>query len=163
MQSHETARESAPENLPDTAAAETPCFATGVRVAFGDCDPAGIVYFPNFYRWFDLATHDLCEAAGFELTVVRRERKWVGFPLAEAGARFLKPATINDRLRIETRIRQWRPKMFMLDHRILRDGVLLVEGWQTRFIGVHLPEQGGRLAALPIPDEFVGAMDRMMT
>jgi 4-hydroxybenzoyl-CoA thioesterase len=143
-------------------AAATACFVTSVRVAFGDCDPAHIVYFPNFYRWLDQATHDLCEAAGFELTAVRRDRQWVGFPLAEAGARFHRPATINDLLRIETRIREWRRKVFLLEHRIVRDGVLLVEGWQTRFIGVHLAEQEGRLAALPLPQEFVEAVDRVV-
>lgn len=147
---------------PSGSSAGSACFVSEVRVAFGDCDPANIVYFPNFYRWLDQATHDLCEAAGFELTAVRRDRRWVGFPLAEAGARFHRPASINDRLRIETRIREWRPKMFLLEHRILRDGVLLVEGWQTRFIGVHLAEEGGRLAALPLPPEFVDAVDRVM-
>ena len=140
-----------------------PCFVSRVRVGFGDCDPANIVYFPNFYRWLDLATHDLCEAAGFELTRVRRELGWVGFPLAEAGARFHRPATINDSLRIETRIRQWRRKVFLLEHRILRDDILLVDGWQTRFIGVHLQQEGGRLAALAIPRDFMDAVDRMLT
>src|SRR5687768_15606821 len=139
------------------------CFLTSHRVAFGDCDPATIVYFPNFYRWLDQATHDLCEAAGFELTRVRRDLGWVGFPIAEAGARFHLPATINDSLRIETRIREWRRKVFLLDHRILRDGLLLVEGWQTRFIGVHLSEEGGRLAAMTIPREFIDAIDRRVT
>ena len=138
------------------------CFVTSVRVAFGDCDPANIVYFPNFYRWLDQATHDLCEAAGFELTAVRRDRSWVGFPLAEASARFHRPATINDLLRIETRVKEWRPKMFLLEHRILRDEVLLVEGWQTRFIGVHRAEHGGRLAALPLPPEFIAAVNRVI-
>lgn len=145
------------------SSAVTACYASTVRVGFGDCDPANIVYFPNFYRWFDQATHELCEAAGFELTAIRRDRGWVGFPVAEARARFLLPATINDRLRIETRIGQWRPKVFLLEHQILRDGELLAEGWQTRFIGVHLAQEGGRLAALPIPVEFMSAMDRMMT
>jgi 4-hydroxybenzoyl-CoA thioesterase len=143
--------------------ASSPCFATSVRVAFGDCDPANIVYFPNFYRWLDQATHDLCEAAGYELTAVRRDRGWVGFPIAEAGARFLQPATINDQLRIETRIREWRGKMFLIEHRIVREGTLLVEGWQTRFIGVRLPAHGGRLSALPLPAEFKAAMDRQMS
>ena len=27
-----------------------------VRVEFGDCDPAGIVWFPNFFRWIDAAS-----------------------------------------------------------------------------------------------------------
>ena len=147
---------------PQDQSAAPGCFVSTARVAFGDCDPANIVYFPNFYRWLDHATHDLCEAAGFELTVVRRDRQWVGFPLAEAGARFHRPATINDVLRIETRVKEWRPKMFLLEHRILRDGVLLVEGWQTRFIGVHLADQGGRLAALPLPAEFIDAVERVI-
>ena len=99
---------------PQDQSAAPGCFVSTARVAFGDCDPANIVYFPNFYRWLDQATHDLCEAAGFELTVVRRDRQWVGFPLAEAGARFHRPATINDVLRIETRVKEWRPKMFLL-------------------------------------------------
>ena len=147
---------------PQDQSAAPGCFVSTARVAFGDCDPANIVYFANFYRWLDQATHDLCEAAGFELTVVRRDRQWVGFPLAEAGARFHRPATINDVLRIETRVKEWRPKMFLLEHRILREGVLLVEGWQTRFIGVHLADQGGRLAALPLPAEFLEAVDRVI-
>ena len=147
---------------PQDQSAAPGCFVSTARVAFGDCDPANIVYFPNFYRWLDQATHDLCEAAGFELTVVRRDRQWVGFPLAEAGARFHRPATINDVLRIETRVKEWRPKTFLLEHRILRDGVLLVEGWQTRFIGVHLADQGGRLAALPLPAEFIDAVERVI-
>jgi 4-hydroxybenzoyl-CoA thioesterase len=145
------------------SADRTPCFASRVRVAFGDCDPANIVYFPNFYRWLDQATHDLCEAAGYELTQVRRDRGWVGFPLAEAGARFLRPATINDELVIETRIREWRRKMFLLDQRILRDESLLVEAWQTRFIGVHPAGPESRLTALVLPTEFRDAIDRLMT
>ena len=27
-----------------------------VRVEFGDCDPARIVWFPNFFRWIDAAS-----------------------------------------------------------------------------------------------------------
>ena len=26
------------------------------RVEFGDCDPARIVWFPNFFRWIDAAS-----------------------------------------------------------------------------------------------------------
>ncbi len=27
-----------------------------VKVQFGDCDPAGIVFFPNFSKWMDAAS-----------------------------------------------------------------------------------------------------------
>jgi len=34
-----------------------------LSVEFGDCDPANIVFYPNFYRWFDAATHHLLNDA----------------------------------------------------------------------------------------------------
>lgn len=132
-----------------------------LRVEFGDCDPAAIVYFPNYYRWFDQATHALCEAAGYGLAEVRAERGWVGYPIAEAGARFRAPASTGDRLRIETRVRTWHERFFDLEHRVFRDDLMLVEGWQTRFIGIHDPQRGGKLAALPIPAAFRADVSRL--
>ena len=34
-----------------------------VEIEFGDCDPAGIVYFPNYFRFFDDSTAHLISAA----------------------------------------------------------------------------------------------------
>ena len=35
-----------------------------VRVEFGDCDPAGIVWFPNFFRWIDVASRHFFAECG---------------------------------------------------------------------------------------------------
>ena len=35
-----------------------------VEISWGDCDPADIVYFPNYFRWFDASTaHHFATAA----------------------------------------------------------------------------------------------------
>jgi acyl-CoA thioesterase FadM len=34
------------------------------RVEFGDCDPAQVAYYPNFFLWLDRSTHALFETAG---------------------------------------------------------------------------------------------------
>ena len=138
-----------------------PRHVSHLRVEFGDCDPATIVYFPNYYRWFDQATHALCEAAGYGLIEVRADPGWVSYPIAEAGARFRAPASTGDHLRIETRVRTWHERFFDLEHRVFRDEQLLVEGWQTRFIGIHDTQRGGKLAALPIPAAFRAAVTRL--
>ncbi|MEZ5660091.1 MAG: acyl-CoA thioesterase [Burkholderiaceae bacterium] len=138
-------------------------FDLPMRVEFGECDPAGIVFFPNFYRWFDRATHDMCAAAGYSMPDVRAHRGWVGYPIAEAGARFLKPATFDENIVVRTRVKEWRRKVFLVEHRVERDGTLLAEGWQTRFIGVKLPDEGGRLAALEIPDDFRLALQALFS
>ena len=37
---------------------------TEFTVEFGDCDPARIVFYPNFFRWMDSAARHYFEAAG---------------------------------------------------------------------------------------------------
>ena len=36
---------------------------TKLEIQFGDCDPAGIVYYPNYFRFCDNATAALVAAA----------------------------------------------------------------------------------------------------
>ena len=35
-----------------------------VRIEWGDCDPAGIVFYPRYFAMFDASTSYLFEAAG---------------------------------------------------------------------------------------------------
>ena len=35
-----------------------------VKVMFGDCDPAGIVFFPNFSKWMDASSLDFFMQCG---------------------------------------------------------------------------------------------------
>ncbi len=36
-----------------------------IRIEWGDCDPAGIVFYPRYFEWFDACSTGLFEAAGF--------------------------------------------------------------------------------------------------
>ena len=42
------------------------------RVEWGDCDPADIVFYPNYFRWFDAASWNLFEVAGGGWDGIRR-------------------------------------------------------------------------------------------
>jgi hypothetical protein len=35
-----------------------------LHVEFGDCDPAGIVFYPNYFRWMDVGTRRFFAACG---------------------------------------------------------------------------------------------------
>ena len=48
-------------------------FVWPVTVGFGDCDPANIVYYPNFFRWFDQATHQMWRSAGYDIAQLRQQ------------------------------------------------------------------------------------------
>ncbi len=68
-------------------------------VEFGDCDPAQIVYFPNFFRWVDAASRRFFIACGLpSWQDSEAERGIIGTPLVDTHARFLRPASYGDQL-----------------------------------------------------------------
>jgi acyl-CoA thioesterase FadM len=49
----------------DAAIALKPLVGTIVRdVTWGDCDPAGIIFYPNYFRWIDSGTWNLFFTVG---------------------------------------------------------------------------------------------------
>ena len=68
-----------------------------VRVRWGDCDPAGIAFYPRFFEWIDIAATDLHKLLGIE----RKGRESIhGLPLVEVEAEFLAPVLVEDSLEI---------------------------------------------------------------
>lgn len=131
-----------------------------VDVAFGDCDPAGIVFFPNFSRWMDAASLSFFVQCGVpnwrELT---RTRGIVGTPLLEINTRFLTAATYGERLSIATHVDEWRAKVFVQLHRVTRasaDGHadLICEGREVRAFVRRDADDPDRLRAMPVPDDI---------
>ena len=53
------------------------------KVRWGDTDPAAIVYFPNFYRWMDEATHEFLTEIGHPTSELMETEK-IGVPLLES-------------------------------------------------------------------------------
>jgi 4-hydroxybenzoyl-CoA thioesterase len=128
----------------------TTCF--DVRVAWGDCDPADIVFFPNFSRWMDAASADFFRQCGVpRWRVLETTRGIVGTPLLEIHTRFYRPATYGDALQVQTCIEEWRAKVFIQHHRVMRGDELLCEGRETRAFVVR---QDGRLKAIPVPEDL---------
>jgi 4-hydroxybenzoyl-CoA thioesterase len=124
-----------------------------IRVDWGHCDPAGIVFYPNYFRWFDECTSALFESAGLPLPALYREHGLKGFPLLEANATFSAAASFGDDLDTEASADEWSAKTFKVRHRFLRGVTPIVEGWELRVCAVPHPDDPGRIKAAPIPDE----------
>jgi 4-hydroxybenzoyl-CoA thioesterase len=134
-------------------------FRYPVRISFGDCDPAGIVFYPNFFRWFDAATHALFASVGQDTAQIAREHGLVAWPLVDAGAKFRAPARHGETVEVQTRITEWRDKTFVLEHRIVRAETLIAEGWEIRFVGQTVNDSPPRLRAVSIPAWMRQALD----
>jgi 4-hydroxybenzoyl-CoA thioesterase len=130
--------------------AESPALYA-VAVEFGDCDPAGIVFFPNFYRWMDAASRHWFVHRGYP-TWRETEAAFglIGTPIVDAQTRFLKPARYGERLHIETAVLEWRRSSFVQRHRIWRNADLLVEGTEVRVFAARA--EGGGIRAIAVPE-----------
>lgn len=126
-----------------------------VDVHFGDCDPAGIVFFPNFSRWMDQASLAYFAACGLppwrELV---RTRGIVGTPLLEIHTRFFKPATYGQTIEVHTSVEEWAAKTFRHRHVVRRGDTVLCEGTEVRAFVVRDAEDPERIRAIPVPEDI---------
>jgi 4-hydroxybenzoyl-CoA thioesterase len=127
-----------------------------VPVEFGDCDPSGIVYNPNYFIWFDLCVHALLARGGLSLKGLMSEFGIDGIPVVEYKARFLAPARWGDELSIEKSVTGLYRSAFDLAHRVFNAGVLAVDCSETR-VCTALDAGEGRVRARPLPDRLVEA------
>ena len=126
-----------------------------IRVEFGDCDPAEIVFYANYFRWFDQCTSALFHAAGLPLRQLFKAHRVVGIPLVEARARFIAPSTYGDELIAESCVTEWKKSSFVISHRFLRDGALVMEGSETHVWAAAHPSDARRLRSVPLPTEVI--------
>ena len=124
---------------------------------FGDCDPAGIVFFPNFSRWMDAASLKFFMECGVppwrELV---KTRGIVGTPLLEINTKFVKAVTYGETITIATWIEEWRDKVFVQMHRVTRGDDLICEGREVRAFVKRDADNPDRLRAIPVPDDIKG-------
>ena len=126
-----------------------------VRVQFGDCDPAGIVFFPNFSRWMDEASLAFFMAQGVppwrELV---KSRGIIGTPLLEIHTRFIRPATYGETIHVHTTVEAWAAKTFRHRHVVKRDDTVLCEGTEVRAFCIRDPHNPDRIKAIPVPEDI---------
>lgn len=127
-------------------------FVSERRVEFADCDSARIVFYPNFYIWFDRATERLFASVGLTYHEMQRRHGIIGLPLLETGARYLRPCRHGERLRLESWVDSWRGKVFVVKHTIQCEGEPAVEGYETRAWAAPADAPPRSMRAVSIPE-----------
>jgi 4-hydroxybenzoyl-CoA thioesterase len=101
------------------------------RIEWGDCDPAGIIFFARYFEFFDVSTIVLIERAlGMKKIDYLKAYNFSGHPLVETRARFLLPTRFGDDVTIETSVVGCGRSSFKIEHRLTHEGALAVEGFE---------------------------------
>jgi len=134
---------------------------TARRIEWGECDPAGIVFYPRFFAMFDNATTLLFSAAlGMTKYQFLAKYDCAGYPMVDTRARFLIPARFGDDVTIETSITEIKRSSFQVTHHLKKDGALAVEGFETRVWTGRDPADPSKIRSQPIPPEVIAKLSR---
>jgi 4-hydroxybenzoyl-CoA thioesterase len=129
------------------------------RIEWGDCDPAGIVFYPRYFAMFDSCTTALLsDALGMSKYQFMRHYEFDGLPMVDTRARFLKPAKYGDDVVIETTITEIGRSSFNVHHRLLNGGELAVECFDKRVWVERLADNPEKIRAKPIPEEVIAKL-----
>jgi len=130
-----------------------PFLTRRLRIEWGQCDPAGIVYAPRYLDIFGESTILLFESAGLpKKRAMLAEMNVAGFPMVDVSARFLAPTSYGDEVIVETGAPEFGNSSFTVRHRLSLDGRLCVQCTEKRVWTVPDPARPGGLRAERVPD-----------
>ena len=131
-------------------------FRRQLTIEWGHCDPAGIVFNPRFFEFFDTSSWLLFEAAlGVKAQDLASTYNIVGIALVDARANFLKPAKFGDVIELASRVSEFRRSSFDVEHRLTVGGELAVEGSETRVWAARDKTDPDKIHAVAIPADVI--------
>lgn len=127
-----------------------------LTIAWGDCDPAGIVFNPRFFEFFDASTWQLFNLAlGVKPHELANVYGIIGIPLVDARANFIKAVKFGDTVEIVTRATKFGRSSFEIEHRLSVGGELHIEGNETRVWAAKNPTDPDKIKGIPFPPDVI--------
>lgn len=124
------------------------CHETKTRVRFGETDQMGVVYYANFFSWFEVGRMSLLRDVGLAYKDWRK--LGIRIPVVQAHADYTSPARFDDEVIIKTRVARVGNKSIRFENEVykLPEMKLLCTGHT-----VHaLIDRSGK--TMPVPDDF---------
>ena len=115
-----------------------------VRVYYEDTDLAGIVYYANYLKFIERARSTMVREAGIDQNAMK-EGDGLVFAVRHVDATYLKPAKMDDELRIATKLQQLSGAQLFFEQDVFRGDEMLFSSKIT----VICMNGAGRVVRLP--------------
>lgn len=89
-----------------------------IRVRYAETDQMGVVYYGNYFTWFEVGRVELCRQLGFEYQRMEKEDDSY-IVVAEAYCRYKRPARFDELLVIRTRVAEVQRRTIRFGYEIL--------------------------------------------
>lgn len=91
-----------------------------LRVIYGDTDQMGVVYYANYFRYFEFARSEYFRACGGSYRELEKEGSYL--PVVDAQCSYKSSAKYDDVLVIRTRLSEVKRATLTFNYEIRRDG-----------------------------------------
>ena len=120
--------------------------STALRVRYAETDQMGVVYYANFFVWFEIGRTDFCRQHGFAYREME-QHDGLYITVAEARCRYKAPARYDDEVLVRTCLRALRRRVLVFEYEIYRQATdeLLAEGETVHVV----TDRDGRPRSLP--------------
>ena len=136
-----------------------PVSQTRIRVRYAETDQMGVVYYANFFIWFEIGRVELLRQLGFQYKEMETEDD-CHIPVVEATCRYKSPARYDDELLLETTVLALRRTIIKFGYRLFRTEneaqTLLAEG-ETTHVTVNRSMRKVRL-----PQKYVAVLEQFL-
>lgn len=134
-----------------------------VPVRWGHCDPAGIVFFPQFFVMFHEAMESwfgACLGASYDEVITRRK---IGFPSVHTEADFRKPTRFGENVIVELRVGQLGRTSIRLAYTVRGEaGDVRATGATVCAVMDLDPASPTFHRAVPLPEDLRAAIERFL-
>lgn len=102
---------------------------TTIRVRYAETDQMKVVYYGRYFEYFEQARTDLLREQG--LSYAEMEREGIFLPVIEAHATYQRSASYDDRIVIESIVREVPAARIRIDYVVTKEGSddVLAEGY----------------------------------
>lgn len=145
-----------PDPDPDSVNAEPVEYLADRMVRFADCDPAGIVFFPNYFRMLNGVVEDWWASLGHPWTQLVGERR-MGTPTVRLDTEFVRPSKMGEVIRFHLSVERLGASSLTLRHVVIGDDVARMRVRQV-LVATSLDTH----KAIAWPDDVRAAIVRFM-
>ena len=136
-----------------------PVSQTRIRVRYAETDQMGVVYYANFFIWFEIGRVELLRQLGFQYKEMETEDD-CHIPVVEATCRYKSPARYDDELLLETTVLALRRTVIKFGYRLLRpenDALTLLAEGETTHVTVNRSMHKVRL-----PQKYAAVLEQFL-
>ena len=131
-------------------------YSTRIKVRFGDCDPAGLVYYPVIFHYCHVAMEEfIASRCGISYAKLMSDER-IGFPTVNVQAEFVAPLVYGDEAEVEVAVSRVGRSSVTFEYNVRRanDQTLCARSTQ-----VHAAMSLDKRTAVQIPDKYRRAFE----